>query len=47
MHSLLKGRGWVNRTTAGISFDQDDFAVFRVSFDVSEECLPKCNNNNY
>eukprot|EP00913_Durusdinium_trenchii_P032680 g30589.t1 len=37
MHSILKGKGWVNRTTAGVSFDQDDFAIFRLSFDVSEE----------
>ena len=36
MHSLLKGNGLVNRTTAGVSFEQDDFAIFRVSFDVSE-----------
>ncbi|CAK9054356.1 unnamed protein product [Durusdinium trenchii] len=33
MHSILKGKGWVNRTTAGVSFDQDDFAIFRLSFD--------------
>eukprot|EP00435_Cladocopium_sp_Y103_P071378 s163_g37.t1 len=33
MHSILKGKGWVNRTTAGVNFDQDDFAIFRLSFD--------------
>jgi hypothetical protein len=31
------GKGWVNRTTAGVNFDQDDFAIFRLSFDVSED----------
>ncbi|CAK9006939.1 Insulin-degrading enzyme (Insulin protease) (Insulinase) (Insulysin) [Durusdinium trenchii] len=43
MHSILKGKGWVNRTTAGVSFDQDDFAIFRLSFDVSEEGLRQKN----
>ncbi|CAJ1451126.1 unnamed protein product, partial [Effrenium voratum] len=45
IQSLLKGKGWVKGpmdlefvgTTAGLSFDQDDFVIFRVSFDVSEE----------
>ncbi|CAJ1389816.1 unnamed protein product [Effrenium voratum] len=39
IQSLLKGKGWVKGTTAGLSFDQDDFVIFRVSFDVSEEGL--------
>lgn len=43
MHSILKGKGWVNRTTAGVNFDQDDFAIFRLSFDVSEEGLRQKN----
>ena len=34
---LSPGKGWVNGTTAGVNFDQDDFAIFRLSFDVSED----------
>ena len=41
-YELSPGKGWVNRTTAGVNFDQDDFAIFRLSFDVSEDYCFRC-----
>ncbi|CAE7558925.1 Ide [Symbiodinium sp. CCMP2592] len=39
LQSLLKRKGWANKTIAGVVFDQDDFSIFKVGFDVSEEGL--------
>ncbi|CAE7588291.1 IDE, partial [Symbiodinium sp. CCMP2456] len=36
LQSLLKRKGWANKTIAGVVFDQDDFSIFKVGFDVSE-----------
>eukprot|EP00930_Biecheleria_cincta_P040838 TRINITY_DN27965_c0_g1_i1.p1 TRINITY_DN27965_c0_g1~~TRINITY_DN27965_c0_g1_i1.p1 ORF type:complete len:1178 (-),score=220.11 TRINITY_DN27965_c0_g1_i1:177-3710(-) len=37
--SFLKNKGWVNKNIVGVSLVSDDFAIFRASFDVSEEGL--------
>eukprot|EP00931_Biecheleriopsis_adriatica_P119612 TRINITY_DN94836_c0_g1_i1.p1 TRINITY_DN94836_c0_g1~~TRINITY_DN94836_c0_g1_i1.p1 ORF type:complete len:1155 (-),score=226.14 TRINITY_DN94836_c0_g1_i1:7-3471(-) len=41
LQSLLKNKRLVNRGVCGIDVEQDDFALFKVSFDVSAEGLQR------